>query len=225
MKRTLLLSVVLCLSLLLTGCSAGSVNTASAVVGVASEQGVTGAADSGQYLLALQLAVGALKLDETEYPVSAEQAASLLPLWKAARSLGKNDTASAQEMSALVDQIRGSMTSEQWKAIQSLGSSTQDLQTIAQELGLQIDPTGQSSDLASASGATTSQSGQAPDAGGMPVDAGAPMDGGAPPDAGAPASSGTSSQVSLGQNSGNGVFMGLSETLLDTVIEFLEAKV
>src|SRR4030042_2177913 len=38
-----------------------------------------------------QLIAGTLKLEEGEWAVSAEQAAQLLPLWKAARGLGSRD--------------------------------------------------------------------------------------------------------------------------------------
>jgi predicted small secreted protein len=219
MKRIMLLTLVLCLSLLLAGCSSETVKTASAAISGASAQ-ISEDANRNQDLLALQLAVGTLKLEATEYPISAEQTASLLPLWKAARSLGKNDTASTLEMDALLDQIKGSMTSEQWKTIQSIGSSMEELTTVAQEMGLQTGSFGPGGALASANGSSGSQ---APAAGGMPADAGAPPDaGGGMPEAGAPASGGSSSSA---QVSGSSDFMGLSETTLDTVIEYLATKI
>ncbi len=220
MNRTVLLTLTIYLFLLIAGCSEGSSTTASVTVGNTSGQGATGAADSGQNLLALQLALGTLKLEESEYPVSAEQATYLLPLWKAARSLGENDVSSTQEMNALLNQIKDSMTDEQWKVIKAMGSSTQDLAVIAQELGTEIGSTGPTGSPVLGSG---SSSAQAPAGGDMSIVAGGPPDGG-PPDAGVSPSSGASSQASQSLTGGGGTFMGLSDTLLDSVITLLKEK-
>jgi len=225
MKRTLLLSVVLCLSLVLTGCGAGSANTASVAVGVEAGQGAVRTANDGQISLALQLALGTLQLDETQYPVNAEQAVSLLPLWKAARSLGKNDTAATQEVNALVKQIQSTMTSEQLQAISSMELTTQDFPALAQELGLEIGSVEQPASSGSTA-QTAGQSGQAPPGGDLPVDGGGPPDGSMPVDGGGPSGAGSqTSQTGQVLSSGSGAFLGVSQTLLDTVIEFLEAKV
>ena len=76
--------------------------------------------------LALQLALGTFRLEETDYAVDAEQAAALLPLWKAARSLGQSETAASQEVEAVIKQIEGAMTNEQLTAIGAMNLSMKD---------------------------------------------------------------------------------------------------
>ena len=44
----------------------------------------------------MQLVLGTLMLEDTELSVDSNQAAQLLPLWKAARSLGSSDTAARE---------------------------------------------------------------------------------------------------------------------------------
>ena len=59
----------------------------------------------------MQLALGTLALEETDQAITAEQAAALLPLWKAANSLSGADNVAAEEMTGLFKQIEEAMTS------------------------------------------------------------------------------------------------------------------
>ncbi len=59
---------------------------------------------------ASQLAVGTLNLKTTSYAVTADQAATLLPLWEGLKSLSSSSNFSQQEYDALVKQIQGTMT-------------------------------------------------------------------------------------------------------------------
>lgn len=87
---------------------------------------------------ALQLALGIFQLEETDHPVNAEQAAMLMTLWKAARSLSESETVAAEELQAVVNQIQETMTPEQLDLILSMELTSEDMNTIAEELGLEI---------------------------------------------------------------------------------------
>lgn len=84
---------------------------------------------------AMLLALGTFKLEDTDQAVTAAQAKKLLPLWKAVKSIGASDTAAQAEIDALYRQIKESMTSEQWKAIQAMNLTMQDAQTIMAQVG------------------------------------------------------------------------------------------
>jgi hypothetical protein len=76
-----------------------------------------------------QLLVGTLKLDGTDLAVTTQQAQELLPLWEAYRSLSTSQTAAPQETTALVTQIRQTMTEAQMTGIADMKLTSADLQT------------------------------------------------------------------------------------------------
>ncbi|MFC2054663.1 hypothetical protein ACFLV7_10295 [Chloroflexota bacterium] len=84
----------------------------------------------------MQLAVGTLMLEDTELTVDSVQAAQLLPLWKAARSLGSSDTAAAEEVGAVYNQIQETMTPEQIAALAAMQLRREDMFEVVQELGV-----------------------------------------------------------------------------------------
>jgi len=92
---------------------------------------------SGALPVNLQLSLGTLQLEGTDLAVSTEQASTLAPLWKAVRSLSGSDTAAEAEIEAVLDQIQGSMTSEQLEAIAAMALIQEDLFTAIQEMGIQ----------------------------------------------------------------------------------------
>ena len=67
-----------------------------------------------------QLGFGTLLLEDSEYAVDSSQAAELLPLWKAARSLSESETVAEAELQAVFNQIQDTMTSEQISTIADL---------------------------------------------------------------------------------------------------------
>ena len=83
-----------------------------------------------------QLIVGTLQLEESETAVTREQAAELIPLWKAVRSLSSSDTAAQAELEALTDQVQETMTAEQLQAIAAMQLTQEDLFGVMQELGI-----------------------------------------------------------------------------------------
>ncbi len=74
--------------------------------------------------LQTQLIIGTFQLEETDYAVDAEQAQSLLPLWKALKTLSNSDSSSQIEIDAVVNQIQETMTEEQLNVINQLDFSS-----------------------------------------------------------------------------------------------------
>lgn len=205
MQRTYLMGVLVLLAAgLLGGCSTAQSATP---------------ANAEQLSPVMQVAIGTLKLEGTDQAVDAAQAAKLLPLWKAARSLGKSDTTAAAESNGLVKQIQQTMTSAQMQAIQNMGLSMQNLPSLAQELGIEIGPAGMAGSPPAATVSGSSGAGGGMPSGGMPPEMGG-MPGGGPP--GSSSSSGSTSQTT--KSSAGGSFLGLNSTLLNAVIDLLETR-
>ncbi len=115
MKKNILIVLTL-LILLATACSSGQASSAQ----------------NQSLSVQTELMVGTLKLKGTDQEVTAQQAAALLPLWEVMKDLNSSDTAAQQEIDALVDQIRGTMTSGQLQAISNMKLSQQDVMAAAQ---------------------------------------------------------------------------------------------
>jgi hypothetical protein len=112
----------------LAGCAASAEPTGSA--------GVLSEGYEGALPVQTQLIVGTLQLEESETAVTREQAAVLIPLWKAVRSLSSSDTAAQAELEALMDQVQETMTAEQLQAIAAMQLTQEDLFGVMQELGI-----------------------------------------------------------------------------------------
>lgn len=123
-KTTLVL--LLLLTLILTACGASASNAAGPTSGLA------GGASAGELSAPMQIAIGTIKLDETDNAVTAEQAKELLPLWQTLQGLYGSDTAATQEINALITQIQETMTDKQTQAITALNLTRQDMMSIMQ---------------------------------------------------------------------------------------------
>lgn len=172
-KRTLYFVIVIpvlfalaaCSSLKLPGTSSSSAQTQSNPLSNLSGQPVED-----------KLAAGTLKLEGTDNATTAAQAKTLLPLWKAVKTLSTSNTTAAAEMTALYSQIQEAMTAQQIQAIKDVSLSPSDMQTLRQKYG---SPQSGSADQKSTQAALSSQL-QGGGPGGGPD--GSP--GGPPPDAG-----------------------------------------
>jgi hypothetical protein len=147
MKRVLVkryFFVVMMIAALAAGCSGANNPTGGSAAPLGTEP--TGSALStalpANYENALpaatQLAVGIFKLEESSTPLSAEQAAAMLPLWKAYRSLTTAEQSSAQEIDALITQIRETLSEDQLKSIADLQLTGEDLMQLVQEKNLSL---------------------------------------------------------------------------------------
>ncbi len=117
---------------------------------------------------AIQLALGIFKLEGTEQALSTKQAAELLTLWKAARSLSQSETVAAEELQAVVSQIQDTMTPAQLDFLASMDLSFEDMGAIAEELGLDFGMAGRFGDITPEMQATMQamrESGQFPEGG------------------------------------------------------------
>ena len=83
-----------------------------------------------------QLGFGTLLLEDSEYAVDPAQAAELLPLWKAARSLSESETVAEAELEAVFNQIEDTMTSEQISAIADLQLTGEEMAQLMEDLGI-----------------------------------------------------------------------------------------
>ena len=140
MNKWLLLSTVVMLAALLSACGgeapvptdAGAETPAAALSG--------GSALSEDFAdaagLRNQLALGTLRLEGSALAVTAEQAATLLPLWQTLQVLGASTTSAPEEVEALQNQIVASLTEDQAAAIAAMGLTNADLQAYYVEIGV-----------------------------------------------------------------------------------------
>jgi hypothetical protein len=218
----LVLAIVAGLALLLAGCGKKEAAVANGNVNDADDRA------NGQPALPLfmQLALGTLKLDGTDQAVTSEQAAELLPLWKAANSLSDADNVTPQELEGLFKQIQKAMTPEQMQSIQSMDLSGPNMAEIARELGLDL-PQGGPGNLSEEQQATLEaarESGQMPrgEFGGGPPPGGMPGggEGGFPP-GGEPQEFSQNNNPAARQ-AGRGSF---GTAIYQAVIDLLEKKI
>jgi hypothetical protein len=225
MQKTLLLNLVLLAALVLAACGPVAAGGAAQAGNGTAANGTPSA--NREMPLTVQLALGTFKLEETDYPITAEQAQKLLPLWKAARSLGRSDTSATQEIDAVVKQIQKTLTPEQTKAIQEMKLTFQDMGAIAQKLGIEIGRGGGFGNLSPEMQATAQaarQSGRSPQGGGGGGFPGGP---GGPPGGGPGGFGGggqSLQQTAVARGGGRRASLGVNPALLDAVIKFLEAK-
>ncbi len=83
-----------------------------------------------------EMIVGTLKLEGTANAITADQAKTLLPLWQTYQSLSSSSTSATEELTALVDQIKNSMTSPQLDAIIAMDLTPETMMTAMNDLGL-----------------------------------------------------------------------------------------
>jgi hypothetical protein len=123
MHRTIQLLILLALAALLAACKGSATPTA------------TGAPSAGQPDVNQRgLIMGSLALRDDALAVDAQQAATLLPLWKAYRTLSQSETATPLERQGVLRQIREQMRPEQLAAMDAL--TVEDQARLAAELGL-----------------------------------------------------------------------------------------
>ncbi|GAP12936.1 hypothetical protein LARV_00676 [Longilinea arvoryzae] len=226
---------LLILALLLSGCSSNAATSSSTTPGASSGKSAT-------LTLKDKLAVGTLKLEGTDLAVTAEQAKTLLPLWKAVKSLSSSSTASQPEIDAVYQQIQDALTADQLASIEKLDLSGENMQALMTELGIDPGANGGSglTDSAKAtrvaelkaSGSTfPGGGGNMPSGGGAPSGGSMPSGGGSMPSGGGnftpPDQAGgttTQSTPQAGQTGGRGGGMGMSSMFIEPLIKLLETR-
>jgi hypothetical protein len=165
MKRTLLAFILFTLLFVLVACGGANTTTATAPTSLSSEG---------------QLLVGTIKLESTDLAISSTQAATLLPLWETLQSLSTSGTAATEEVQAVVDQIKSSMSAQQISSITAMNLTPQDLATALTAIGAASNAS--SSTTTTAASSLESQPGSAS---GAPAGGGNPGGGNPPSDQGA----------------------------------------
>jgi len=131
------MTVIALLALALVGCGSGS-----QVVAPRAPDAETARALDTSYEDALtlrnQLALGTLRLEETDWPVTADQASDLLLLWQVLRGTIGSGASAPAEVDALQAQIEAAMTAEQLAAIGAMRLTQADLQAWAQSQSLNM---------------------------------------------------------------------------------------
>ena len=219
MRRTLGIMSLLCVFVLsLTACS----KQADLVAGGTPEGGAP------TLPTVMQMLVGTFKLEGTDQAVDAEQAAKLLPLWKAYNSLSSSDSVAQKEVTALVKQIENTMTSKQRQAITEMKLSFQDVSTVAQAQGIEMAMGGPGQRGAGGAQGAMPEGGMPPEAmgGGMPGGGGGMPGGGGgmPPGGGGPGGFGGERSSSESSSVTNFGPQGTT-ALIEALIKLLETKV
>lgn len=192
----------------------------------------------------MELLIGTFKLEETDLAVSSDQASQLLPLWQVLQSLATSDTAASEEIAAVVNQIKDTMTSQQIDAITAMNLTQQDVMSVMDKAGLSFSASGASSTSNASSGSSQSgfpagggdsgAAGGPPSGGGDPGAAGGPPAGGRAPAAGGDASGmgggqqldpGQIATLQAGRTQSGGASSQIPTSLLNALIELLQKKV
>ena len=228
MKKNIIITLLLTLSIMLAACGSTGTETApnsnsDTQVTDANPNAQQGDGTAPELPLSTQLAIGTLKLEGTEFAVASNQASSLLPLWQVLLSLTESDSAAQEEIDAIVEQIQETMTADQLQAIDAMGLTNESVFTTMQEMGLV-------QQQANASG-TPQPGGNFPE-GGFPGGGGpgGGPGGGGGPGSGADGGQLTPDQIATAQarraeNGGSGGFGNrLLTPLVGAVIELLESK-
>lgn len=251
-KTTFLISILLLAAIAITACgTSGQDNSDQSAVDVGNPAqeapvGADTSADAtqvpmadgeelrlreGETPLSMKLALGTFKLEHTDYPINADQAGALLPLWKAIRSLSESETSAAEELQAVLDQIQETMTPEQIAAIESMELTAQDMGTIAEEFGLDFGNfAGRFGELSPEMQATMEAARESGQSLGRGSGGGGQFPGGRPGGGeGLPGGgeiSPEARETAMAERGGfRGAQSGLNPMLLEAVIDFLQGKI
>ena len=156
MKRIFIPTLIVILTLLLASCG-GTADPAS-TTSSNSDAYVSPNLDvtyEGALNARLQLTLGSLKLAETNSPITADQAKTMLPLWEALLNMTRTGNSAQAEVNALLAQIEAAFTPDQLTAIREMRLTSPDMQTWASANGVT---------LGSGSGQPGSGSGMSPEA-------------------------------------------------------------
>ncbi|MDT8898918.1 hypothetical protein QYE77_11650 [Thermanaerothrix sp. 4228-RoL] len=228
-KQTFWLILMLLMTIGLGACASGNANasapsTASSNV---ARRGTPQPFNFANLPLESKLAIGILKLEETNLAITPDQARTLLPFWKAVKTLSTSATTSPDELNAVYRQIEEALTTEQRNYIQTLQMTQEDLQNLMDSLGIQSTFEGGNGNFANLSESERATriaqfQAQRSAGGGEPVGPGAP---GGEFGFGPPANATTTTQrtpnptqAAMRRN------FGLNRLFLDPLIQMLEKK-
>jgi hypothetical protein len=228
MKKTILVISILAVLAVLVACSKTTTTQ--------TQNGSGGS--SAPLSTAGTLVVGTFKLEGSDLAVTSAQATQLLPLWQTLKALSNSNTAADEEINALVDQIKGVMTTQQMAKITAMKLTQQDVMSLMSQAG--VSPNGANATttpmaLNSFAGGINAQGGAGDAGGGTGGGAGGPPAGG-PQGGGAPGGGVPSGGGDPGILGGNGAASTTPQAvrelpnqvpapLLNALIELLQKKI
>ena len=161
----------------------------------------------------LQLASGTLRLEGTDKAIDKKMAAQLLPYWQLLNELNASESTASQETTAVLENIKEIMTSDQINAIEKMVLTQSDATKVNQGTGSNDSSGGTPSDISNIALVST---------GGGPQGSLPPGDGGLFTSGGGEGSSnGTQQSISRSQTSGSAE----TTSLIEDVIKLLESKI
>lgn len=137
MHRGLIALTLLALAAALAGCSGSAASTATARPDTYASSNIDTSYPDAMSARN-QLALGTLRLDDTDNPVTPEQAATLLPLWQGVRGTLRSGASAQVEVNTLLGQIEAGMSTDQLAAIRAMQLTQVDLQDWTQSQGLSV---------------------------------------------------------------------------------------
>jgi len=149
MKKAPLLTVLFTLLFVLTACGSGSASTNSFR---SSNNGGSPRTLNPESKLAL----GTIKLEGTRQAVDPKMAANLIPLWQLLVQLNSSSSTAPQEVTAVVDQIKTTMTPDQVNTINSMQLTQADIFSVFQQQGQANGTGGTTTDGTTPTGGTPS---------------------------------------------------------------------
>ena len=132
MKKTAFPLLLLVIAIILAAC--GSADVAEESTSLAAEYLSTEYVDAAS--ARNQLASGTILLANTADAVTAEQAATLVPLWQAVVLLSSDETTASEELTAVQDQITETLTETQLQAIAKMQITNTQLNAFYAENGV-----------------------------------------------------------------------------------------
>jgi TolA-binding protein len=215
MKKSFI--TILLFTLILTACGAAASTQTANPAG--DTNGNNSSFGSTPLPLAMEMVVGTFKLEGTDKAVTADQAAQLIPLWQVYKDLSASTSAAQEEIDALADQIKGTMTPEQVQAITDMKLTRREVFQTMQDLGI-------------ASANRPNASGTPRPGGGGNGFGGGGVPGGGGPGGGQGFNNGqnlsaqqiATFQARRAQNGGSGQFNRIPPALYDALINLLQSK-
>lgn len=87
-----------------------------------------------------KLAIGIFKLEGSSNAVSADEAKTLLPLEQSVKTLSADPNTAQADIQAVYTQIQNALTADQVNAIDQMNLTQSDVQSMMQQMGIQITP-------------------------------------------------------------------------------------
>ena len=127
MKKVALLTALTTLLFALAACGSTPADSGS-TNGFRAGAGATGPLNAQE-----KLALGTIKLEGTKQAVDPKAAANLVPLWQLLFQLNSSSSSASQEVTAVVDQIKATMTPTQLSTINSMTLTQADIFSVFQQ--------------------------------------------------------------------------------------------